>query len=141
MPQTEQEYTYRSGRKIALEKSPDQFVVRATPERLEEEGIENAERVSSASSRVTTLADDLEPMMSVARGVATSHHAYYDAETGQEFLITDRVIVTFKQPPTAEELDAFTGKYGLIKQAAYGDREFLFQLTDHTGMNPVKLVV
>jgi subtilisin-like proprotein convertase family protein len=141
MPQTEQTYTYRSGRRIALEKSADQFVVRATPERLEEEGIENAEQVSSASSRVTTLADDLEPIMSAARGIAPTHHAYYDKETGQEFLITDRVIVTFKQPPTAEEIDGFAGKYALIKQAAYGDREFLFQLTDHTGMNPVKLVV
>src|SRR5262249_56346441 len=99
MPQPEQTYTYRSGRKVALEKSPDQFVVRATPERLEEEGIENAERVSSASSRVTTLADDLEPMMSVARGVATTHHAYYDAETGQEFLLTDRPTLTFNLPP------------------------------------------
>jgi hypothetical protein len=39
MPQTEPTYTYRSGQKIALEKSPEQFVVRATPERLEEEGL------------------------------------------------------------------------------------------------------
>src|SRR5262245_11390281 len=103
MPQTNQTYTYRNGRKVALDKSPDQFVVRTCPERLEEEGIDNAERVSSASSRVTTLADDLESMMSAAREVAPTHHAYYDAETGQEFLITDRVIVTFTRPPTAEE--------------------------------------
>ena len=52
--------------------------------------IENAERVSSVSSRVTTFADDLESMMSVARKVAPTHHAYYDAETGQEFLIRPR---------------------------------------------------
>jgi len=109
MPQPEKTYTYRNGRKVALEKSPDQFVVRATPEKLEAEGIENAERVSSFSWRVTTFADDLEPMMNVARGVAPTHHAYYDVETGQEFLITDRVIVTFRQPPTVEELDAFAG--------------------------------
>jgi subtilisin-like proprotein convertase family protein/subtilisin family serine protease len=138
MPQT---YTYRNGRKVVLEKSPDQFVVRATPERLEEVGIEDAEQVSSVSSRVTTRASDLEPMMSAARHIAPAHHAYYDAESGEEFLITDRVIVTFKQPPAAEELDAFAAKYALIKQAAYSDREFLYQLTDHTGMNPVKLVV
>jgi hypothetical protein len=29
----------------------------------------------------------------------------------------------------------------LVKKAAYSDRDFLFQLTNHTGMNPVKLVV
>lgn len=141
MLKTDQTYTYRNGRKVTLEKSPDQFVVRATPEKLEEEGIKSAEQVSSGSSRVTALAGELEPMMSAAREVAPTHHAYYDVETGQEFLITDRLIVTFDQAPTAEELDAFAGKYALIKHAAYSDREFLFQLTDHTGMNPVKLVV
>src|SRR5262245_66516141 len=110
MPQPEQTYTYRSGRKVALEKSPDQFVVRATPERLEEEGIENAERVSSASSRVTTFADDLEPLISAARDVAPTHHAYYHASTRQELLTTDRVILTFKLPPTSEELEASPAK-------------------------------
>ena len=32
-------------------------------------------------------------------------------------------------------------RYSLVLLQTYSDREFLFQLTDHTGMNPVKLVV
>lgn len=141
MPQSQEQYTYRAGQKIRLRKSPDQFVVRASPERLEEAGIENAERVSSSSSRVTTRADDLEPLMSASRHIAPTHHAYYVADTGEEFLITDRIFVTFKDPLPSEEVDAFAGRYGLIKKATYTDRDYLFQLTDHTGMNPVKLVV
>jgi subtilisin family serine protease len=142
MPDSQQTYTYRAGERIVLEKRTDQFVVRSLPDELTDIGImDPAERVSSASSRVTTRATDLEPLMSRSRQLAPTHHAYYETETGQEFLITDRVFVTFKEPLSDEQVDAFAGRYGLIRKATYSDRDFLFQLTDHTGMNPVKLVV
>lgn len=141
MPHDMQTYTYRAGKKILLEKRPDEFVVRALPEELETIGITDAEQVSSSSSRVTTRTSDLEPLMSRSRNLAPSHHSYSVAETGQEFLITDRILVTFRETPSSEEVDAFAGRYGLLKLAAYSDRDYLFQLTNHTGMNPVKLVV
>jgi subtilisin-like proprotein convertase family protein/subtilisin family serine protease len=141
MPEDEETYTYRGGEKIPLEKAPDQFVVRALPERLEELGITDAEQVSSSSSRVTTRAHELEPEMSRMRHLAPTHHAYTETETGTEFLITDRILVTFRDPLPAEEIDAFAARYGLMMLAAYSDRDYLFQLTDHTGINPVKLIV
>lgn len=134
-------YTYRCGKKVELDKSPDQMVVRALPEQLTDAAIINAEQVSSASTRITTRAADLEPAMARSRDIAPTHHAYTETETGKEFLITDRVFVTFKDNLTDAEVDAFAGRYGLIKKAAYGDKDYLFQLTNHTGMNPVKLVV
>jgi subtilisin-like proprotein convertase family protein len=134
-------YTYRAGRKVSLLKRPDQYVVRALPERLRALGIPEAEQTSSGSSRVTTRPSELEAQMARARAVAPTHHAYYVADTGTEFLITDRVLVTFRRQPSSAELDAITARYGLVLQATYGDRDYLFQLTDHTGMNPVKLVV
>jgi subtilisin-like proprotein convertase family protein/subtilisin family serine protease len=75
------------------------------------------------------------------RNGAPTHHAYTIAESGREFLITDRILVTFRRPIPANELDAFAGRYGLVLKERYSDRDYLFQLTDHTGMNPVKLVV
>jgi subtilisin family serine protease len=142
MSTNDEVYTYRAGRKVLLNKRPDQFVIRALPDELENMGITgDAEQVSSASSRVTTRTDDLEPLMSRSRHIAPTHHAYYVADTGDEFLITDRIFVTFREPLSADQVDAFAGRYGLIKKAAYSDRDYLFQLTDHTGMNPVKLVV
>lgn len=134
-------YTYRDGQRVELEKEPDQFVVRADPEEVSALGVEDAERVSPSSSRVTVRRSDLEPAMRRARELAPTHHAYRIADTGEEFLITDRVFVTFKEPPAAEELAAFAGRFGLVQLEEYSPREFLFQLTDHTGMNPVKLVV
>ena len=134
-------YTYRNGEKVLLEKQPDEFVVRALPETLKSLGIEDAEQVSSASSRVTTRTADLEPLMSRSRLLAPTHHAYYESESGEEFLITDRLFVTFHDPLLAEEVGAFAGKYGLLLRETYSERDYLFQLTNHTGMNPVKLVV
>src|SRR5215475_3889990 len=107
MPQREQTYTYRGGQKITIEKSPDQFIVRALPEKLKAVGIVDAEKVSSASSRVTVRSADLEPTMSISRAVAPTHHAYYLAGTDEEFLVTDRVLVTFRTPPSDAEVDDF----------------------------------
>src|SRR5215210_6136434 len=141
MANPQQTYTYRAGQRILLEKQPDQFVARALPDELTSIGIRGAEQVSSASSRVTIRTTDLEPLMDRSRHLAPTHHAYYEADTGQEFLITDRVFVTFKEPLSDEEIDGFAGRYALNRMASYSDRDYLFQLTGHTGMNPVKLVV
>ncbi|HEX9670931.1 MAG TPA: S8 family serine peptidase [Thermoanaerobaculia bacterium] len=141
MPEEQALYTYRGGQKVPLAKRPDQFVVRAQPEELEEMGITDAERVSSSSSRVTVGGEDLEPAMSAARGMAPTHHAYEMAESGQEFLITDRVFVRFREGTAPEQMEDLAGRYGLVVLDRYSPRDLLFQLTQHTGMNPIKLVV
>ncbi|MBZ0298232.1 MAG: S8 family serine peptidase, partial [Anaerolineae bacterium] len=141
MSDSSQVYTYRAGQKVPLEKEPDQFVVRALPEELEPLGIFDAQQVSSASSTVTVRPTDLEAMMSRSRLVAPTHHAYTVADTGEPFRITDRVFVTFKAGTTLAQIDEFAGRYSLIPVNAYSEREYLYQLTDDTGMNPVKLVV
>jgi subtilisin-like proprotein convertase family protein/subtilisin family serine protease len=134
-------YTYRGGEKIDLAKAPDQFVVRVKPEQLAELGFTNAQQVSSVSSRVTVSAPDLETAMAQSRDVAPTHHAYQLADSGDEFLITDRIFVTFKAGTAATAVSALAGKYGLLMREQYGEQDYLFQLTDATGMNPVKLIV
>ena len=54
MPEPQETYTHRGGERVPLEKAPDQFVVRALPEILEAEGIDDAKGASSHTSRVTT---------------------------------------------------------------------------------------
>ncbi|SFG14283.1 proprotein convertase P-domain-containing protein [Neptunomonas qingdaonensis] len=134
-------YTYRGGEKVALEKSPDQMVVRALPASLDDAAIASSEQVSSASTRINTRGADLDALMERSRVVAPTHHAYYEADSGSEFLITDRIFVTFKEALSDQDVDALAGHYALVKVATYSDRDYLFQLTNHTGMNPVKLVV
>jgi hypothetical protein len=132
-------YTYRADQKLMLEKHRDQFVVRRRPDELRE-GAEG-EQVSSASTRITCDPAELETLMAQARASAVAHHAYGVADTGEEFLITDRVIVTFAEPKTPEELGAFAGQYALELVTKYTEAKYLFRLTTATGMNPVKLVV
>ncbi|MEP7372247.1 MAG: proprotein convertase P-domain-containing protein [Chitinophagaceae bacterium] len=139
---SEQLYTYRNDKKVYLEKEPDQFVVRAQPEELEKKGFtENLEKVSSASTRVTVKSSKLNSSMDEMRKEAVTHHAYTEKGSNDEFLITDRIMVTFKQTPGNEQLSQFMARYALLLRNKYSEKEYLFQLTDQTGMNPVKLVV
>ena len=135
-----QTYTYRCGQKLALEKSMDQMIVRTTPKNLSDVKILEYEQVSSASTKIKTHAIEMEAMMTRNRNIAPTHHAYYETSTGAEFLITDRVFVTFKDNASSQQIDEFMGRYALVNKRAYNHHEFLLQLTEHTGINPVKLV-
>ena len=134
-------YTYRGGQRLPLKKKPDEFVVRALPIQAVTLPGRAKEQVSSASTRVVVSPDDLEPAMDKARQLAPTHHAYRLAQTDEEFLITDRVFLTFAAGTSQAEIDALAGKYSLLLLEKYSERDYLFRLTDHTGMNPVKLVV
>jgi hypothetical protein len=135
-------YTYQNGKKLFLRKKPDQYVVRIPPDLLiETDKMKAIERVSPSSTRVTVNSNVLDSEMKKIRKEAVTHHAYALEDSDAEFLITDRIIVTFKNPATHAALTAFMTKYALILLKKYSDTEFLFQLTEQTGMNPVKLVV
>jgi subtilisin-like proprotein convertase family protein len=135
-------YTYRAGRKLELEKEPDELVARVLPETARAElGAREVEQVSSHSTRVHVEPAELEEAMRRMRRIAPTHHAYVRADTGAEFLISDRVLVTFRDDPAPGVLDRFLADYALVLKDRFSERDFLFQLTDHTGMNPVKLVV
>ena len=102
----ERVYTYRKGKKIYLKKEPDQFIVRAKPEELEKLGItKNVEQVSASSSRVTVKDRVLESAMENMPKVAVTHHAYSQEDNNAEFLVTDRMMVTFRQPPSNDLLN------------------------------------
>ncbi|MGH2736908.1 MAG: S8 family serine peptidase [Actinomycetota bacterium] len=141
MPASDETYTYRNGKRLRLRKRADQFVVRAAPDRVARLRMGDARRVSSASSRVTVARDRLEDAMTRSRLIAPTHHAYEIADNGEEFLITDRILVRFERDLSPSELDEFVGRYALVLLDSYSERDYLFQLTDHTGMNPVKLIV
>ncbi len=138
---TQPTYTYRAGKKVLLDKHDDEFVVRLRPTQVEKLGFTTGQQVSPASTRILVPPLQLDAAMEKARSLAPAHHAYYYKGTTDEFLITDRILVSFKKPLTDARMDAFMAKYALMKLAQYSETDYLFQLTNHTGMNPVKLVV
>lgn len=133
-------FTYRNGTKVKLTKSDQQFIVSASPAVLEHEGFTQIEQVSTGSSRITTTSSDMEREMARARFIAPTHHVYRLNDSGQDFILTDQVIVTFQPGVTENQITEFMSRYALLLSKKYSATEFLFQLTNHTGMNPVKLV-
>ncbi|WP_395142809.1 S8 family serine peptidase, partial [Armatimonas sp.] len=122
-------------------KEDNQFIVRTDAQELERVGLHDALLLGPGISRVVTQPERFEAEMARARPLAPTHHAYREAESDQEFLITDRVYLRFKMPLGDAELAGFLGQYGLILSERYSDTEIVAQLTDATGMNPNKLVV
>lgn len=134
-------YTYRGGEKIVLAKATDKFVVRAVGDAVDALDPRSAVRMSSNSTRVKVRPAELEQKMAQSRKMAPTHHAYTVTDTGAEFLITDRVMVRFKPETPSEAIDTLVARYALVPKERYSPTEYLLQLTDDTGMNPVKLVV
>ncbi len=135
------EYTYYGGQKLYLNKKTDEFVTRALPEDLRAGGFDAREQLSSQSSRVKTSPGELEETMAAAREVAPTHHAYTVDETSEDFLLTDRILVRFREVLPDADVAAFAGRYGLFMKEKYGDRDYLFQVLTAAGRNPVKIVV
>ncbi len=104
-------------------------------------GARSSVQVSSASTRLNVAPAQLETKMAAARKIAPTHHVYEVADSGAEFLVTDRVMVRFKPGTAQADIDALAARHGLVVQLQYGPLDYLYQLTDHTGINPVKLVV
>ena len=134
-------YTYRNGKRLDLEKRPDSFIIRALESTLKAGGLPGGEQLSTASTRITVNEKDMETTMAKARGVAVTHHAYRTVSGSEDFLITDRIFIRFNPAVKLDEIDSLAGRYGLWQLEKFSDRDFLFQLSDHTGTNPVKLVV
>lgn len=134
-------YTYRKGKKVMLKKAEDEFVVRLLPRAVEKMGFQPLRQTSSASTKVRTHLEMLETDMERNRAAAPTHHAYYDEQTETPFLITDRIMVIFKEGVTSADIDQFLAKYALFILEKYSDNEYLFQVTTSTGINPIKLIV
>lgn len=134
-------YTYRNGKKMYLKKEENTFVTRALPKDMERVGFkEDVEQVSSASTKVKVKKEDIDPAMDKMREEFVTHHAYNLEESDSEFLITDRIMISLKDG-SISKIDDILAKYSLIIVQKYSDLDFLLQLTNQTGMNPVKLVV
>src|SRR5690348_3868635 len=120
-------YTYRNGARVELRTRPDRFVARAAPEDLRGLGLKTIEKISPRSYRVSVEPARLAAAMAEARRLGPVFHDHEIAATGQEFLITDRVFVTFAAPRSKQQLVEFARRHGLAMLEKYTDRDFLFQ--------------
>ena len=134
-------YTYRDGEKVIVVKKNDEFIIRSLPDVLKSSNFDTMEQTSSFSTRVKTASKTLENEMNRARESFVAHHAYEIKENAQPLLITDRITLSFKNPPDSEQLDHFINSYALEYLRPLSETVHLFRLTNDTHMNPLKLIV
>lgn len=135
-------YTYRCGEKVLLNRRSNEFVVRALPDELPRSADpDSSMQMSSRSTRIRVNPDELEARMNESSRLAPTFHSYELADTREEFLITDRFIVTFIDELTPEEVSTFAGKYGLETVYQFKANKYVFRQTRSTGIDPVALVV
>ena len=134
-------YTYFDGEKIELEKTPNTFIVRAHPEQMHALNCVPQEQLSSVSWRVCSTEATLDSDMDRVRAEdIVAHHEYVRADNGQNFFVSDRIIVSFTDHPTEADITALIQTHALELVCPLTDTDVLFRLTTSTGMNPVKLV-
>ncbi|MBU0551594.1 S8 family serine peptidase [Myxococcota bacterium] len=130
-------YTYRAGRRLALTKSADRFVILTRPGAASLKGLAIIEARPSA---VVVRSDDVDEDMRRARAHSVAHHHYID-EAGAAFLMTDQILLSFDGFPSQAQLNAVLARHHLEVARRVSSEDFVLRLTDATGMNPLKLIV
>ena len=134
------------GIKYNLRESPKEFsVLSPTPAKIHDleriksvEGISNLGQLSVVRTIDPKNRDDL---MEDLRKTGVAHHVYEIEESGfkDKLVITDKINLKFKQNVSKEKREKFMKKYHLQFRRHLTSNLYSCQLTNETGMNPIKL--
>lgn len=135
------------GQKYKLKESDQEFSVLTTNTKAidklrHKKGVKNVVQAVPGIQVVKSTgpkARDL--LMSEIRKSGVSHHVYEvpHREIPKRFVITDKVNIKFKDNLSKEEREEFLRKYHLQFRKELAPNLYSCQVTDETGMNPVKL--
>jgi subtilisin family serine protease len=135
------------GQKYRLQESDKEFSVLTTNTKAidklrRKKSVKNIVQVAPGIQVVsTTSAKNRDMLMDEIRKTGISHHVYEvpDKELPQRFVITDKVNIKFKGNSSKEEHEEFLRKYHLQFRKELAPNLYSCQLTNETGMNPIKL--
>lgn len=135
-------YTYRNGEKIELYQHSDEFIVRAEPNEIVDSSMETVEQLSSSSTLVKVDPNvSKESIQAATSNIGVTMPSYYETETDQAFLITDRIFLTLRHPLSDTDLSELAGRHDLVLLEAYSEQDFLFRITSGGMIDPVGSVV
>ncbi len=132
-------YVVLDGEKLKLKQHPTDFSVQATAKGLDEDGNEYAGLTGLADGVSRARAKngkDRDALMDSVRSRSVAHHIYLVANTDEEIVITDRLILTLRHEGTGELeriMDEFHLEYVRPIASAH-----VLRVTAETGRNPVK---
>jgi subtilisin family serine protease len=105
--------TSLAGKDLALDSLPDRFVSRAPAASLTAAGFTVLDQLSTRSFSVRADGNSLDAAMVRARSLGEPAYPYYTVrDTGNDFLVTDRVFVRFKAGVSEDEQQALATEYG-----------------------------
>jgi subtilisin family serine protease len=145
------DYIWRGGRRIKIEKEPEfiTFMLHDAEELETVRGIEGVEevepvidRVFKARVREPKREKIMEEVRSSDQNIVT-HHAYHpEGDDTTRYYLTDQVNVKFKPEVSHERIEAIVddAKLKVLRQyPGESGTTLLVQVTDETGMNPIKI--
>ena len=129
-----------NGQRVELEHHPTDFSVVGGPSAIDDKQLKKATRTERLSDRMTRMSAKDEPnrdkLMGEVRRQCVAHHIYNVADTNEEIVIDDRIIVELRNENPAE-VEAITRAFELEPAGRMGNA-YIFRVTEATGMNPVK---
>ena len=144
------QYTYRNGKRVPLYEAQGEFVIREQPEALMPvmtssalpQSVPQIEPLSPGSSLVKASDEaTTERVQEMSSEVATTLPSYYQAETDEAFLITDRIFVTFESATSDAVINEVAARHDLRLVERYSDRDFLYRIVAGKRIDPVEVVV
>ncbi|HMP14730.1 MAG TPA: S8 family serine peptidase [Saprospiraceae bacterium] len=147
-----QNYLYRGGEQIAIEKEDEFFTVMIPDaQQLEEitkmEPVEHVQQVFENVYKVQTEKGELDEVMQRLRtddrAPGICHHAYHpEGDEATRYYLTDLLTVAFQPGLTFTAIERILEQHGLKFIRTFGDEAlmtFLLQVTKSAGKNPVKV--
>ena len=131
------DYIVLNGQQVALKKHETDFSVMApagTPETVALKTAPLSHNLTRARARSVAERDQA---MSAVREHHVAHHIYQVADTGEEVIIADRILLNLRREGTGE-LERILTEYHLTYEGQMGQAHVL-RLTSQTGANPLKV--
>lgn len=132
------EYITLNGVRIKLKKHPTDFTVLGHSEILSKQNKGKSKNISSNMTRISTADyQECEQLLSEARQDSVAHHVYQVEGTGEEIIITDRILLNLRHQDT-KELEKIIKEFHLHLESRMGDT-YILRITAQTGRNPLKV--
>ena len=127
-----------NGQRIDLVRDSTDFSVLAGESMVRDLVDASTSPLSAVITRVSAPSPEArDHMMDAIRDTRVAHHIYRKADTGEEIVINDEVVVSLRQEGTGE-LEAIMSEFHLDYVRKMGDAHIL-RLTALTGSNPLRV--
>lgn len=132
------DYIVLNGQQVALKKHDTDFSVMTDSVTPEIANLEKTARLSHNLTRARARgATERDQAMHAVRARHVAHHIYQVADTGEEIVIEDRIILNLRREGTGE-LERILTEYHLTYEGQMGQAHVL-RVTSQTGENPLKV--